>query len=521
MKDTSDRNGLEVTETISVAGSVAGSILAMASQQLIYAAAPLTLALGLNLINRRRFEQKFQQNMLAILSDVNSRITETDQTLSGEMRSVKDSVKLLSSAPDPINIDPIQQELSGLQKRFDTLEAAISNLTFAASKDNTPLSTDSQPQTAVELPPPFDPTYLEQQIAELKTAFIPAAQTTSQSVAQQELKAVNREIQQMQGSLFSLNQAFSQRSEPNQIEELKQVTASIQQQLAQLPPAPPSFDSTPLEQKIQQLQGSVSSLTEEFKQRPEPQQIEAVRQFATAVQQQVSQLPPAPPPFDPTPLEQQLQQLKTAIAQIESAQTNFNAELAKLPQLFDSVAQIQQHQSELQQLTATLDEKIGSLQKFQTQSSSMSPGVTFPNGTQLKFNRNNKRVASLLAMAEAYGIGKEVQLVTQVAEQHHLTLNAWPTNLIFGPATHLIAAGIRHRSQCLFTMSGQPTKDGKVQLWTSSQAFADFYPVIPYTVTSILGFDGWQEMEKPQIEGFVAKLNQLFESFEQRKFEFN
>jgi hypothetical protein len=70
-------------------------------------------------------------------------------------------------------------------------------------------------------------------------------------------------------------------------------------------------------------------------------------------------------------------------------------------------------------------------------------------------------------------------------------------------------------------LGGQPTKDGKVQLWTSSQAFADFYPVIPYTVTSILGFDGWQEMEKPEIEGFVAKLNQLFESFEQRKFEFN
>jgi hypothetical protein len=60
-----------------------------------------------------------------------------------------------------------------------------------------------------------------------------------------------------------------------------------------------------------------------------------------------------------------------------------------------------------------------------------------------------------------------------------------------------------------------------VLLWLSSQAFADFYPVMQMTVTSILGFDGWVEMGKGEIEQFVASLNRLFESLEANRAELN
>jgi acetolactate synthase small subunit len=332
------------------------------------------------------------------------------------------------------------------------------------------------------------------QIAELK-------QTTAaidQKIADSSLK---QQIQQLQANLSSLNEAFNQRQEPSQIAELKQTTAAIDQKIA---------DSS-LKQQIQQLQGELSSLKQAFNQRMEPGQIESVKQFAAVVQQQIADKEPVPPAFDPTPLERQIQALNKAIAQIDSTQTNFTIELAKLPQLWENIAQIQQQQSELQKLIVQIK---------QPPPSPVFPLVTFGGKIQPQRTKN-KRIEAIMAMAEAHGIGTEFQMVTQAAEKHHLTLNPWPTNLVFGPADNLIATKSSNRSQCLFTMSGQPTQEGKVRLWLSSQTFADFYPVMEMTVTSILGFDGWVEMTKGEIEQFVASLNRLFESLEANPAELN
>ncbi len=298
-----------------------------------------------------------------------------------------------------------------------------------------------------------------------------------------------------------MKQEFNQRQELSQIAELKQTTAAIDQKIA---------DSS-LKQQIQQLQGEFSELKQQFNQRKDSGEIEEVKQLAAAIQQQIFALEPVPPAFDPTPLEQQIQQLKLAIAQIDSTQTNFTIELAKVPQLWENLAHIQHQQSELQQLI---------LQIKQPPRSPVFPLVTF--GGKIQPHRTkNKRIEAIMAMAEAQGIGEEFQMVRQAAEKHHLTLNPWPTNLVFGPADNLIATKLSHCSQCLFTISGQPTQEGKVRLWLSSQAFADFYPVMQMTVTSILGFDGWVEMTKGEIEQFVASLNRLFELLEANPAELN
>ncbi|MBC7824486.1 MAG: hypothetical protein H7126_11555, partial [Candidatus Parcubacteria bacterium] len=49
---------LNVVEYTSTAASVVGVVISALSQQAIYAAAPLSLSLCLNLVNRRRFEQQ-------------------------------------------------------------------------------------------------------------------------------------------------------------------------------------------------------------------------------------------------------------------------------------------------------------------------------------------------------------------------------------------------------------------------------------------------------------------------------
>ncbi|OKH44868.1 hypothetical protein NIES2130_37650, partial [Scytonema sp. HK-05] len=198
MKDFTNRNGLEITETVSVAGSVAGSVFAVFSQQLIYAAAPLSLALSLSVINRRRFEQALQENITAVSSEMGTRVTHVGQQLSAQMQSVRTSVETLSAVP---------------------------------------------------IPAPFDPTNLEQQIEELKTALIHTKQITSQSATKQEIEDFNQKIQQLQACVISLTEAFNQRSELQQIEQLSQSTAQLQEQVSALPPIPAPFDPTGLEQQ--------------------------------------------------------------------------------------------------------------------------------------------------------------------------------------------------------------------------------------------------------------------------------
>ncbi|MCL1465840.1 hypothetical protein [Argonema galeatum] len=281
MTDTTERNGLEVTEYVSVAGSVAGTVVAVFSQQLIYAAAPLTLALSLSLINRRRFEQTFQQNMTAVLSEMGTRVRQVDREISEEMQALKGSVQNLSLSPKPVNLNPIQEELSQMGQRFDTLELAITSLISSASGENFALPIDQLKQIA-QLPASFNPNYLEQQ------------------------------IQQLQENVSSLTEAFNHREDLIRIEEIRQIAAEVQQQLSAFAPPPAPFDPSYLEQQIQQVQTNVSLVSETFNQR-----LEEVRKITSEFQYHLSALPPATPRFDPSYLEREIEELKGSLTQVE------------------------------------------------------------------------------------------------------------------------------------------------------------------------------------------------------------
>ena len=303
MKNTPERNGLELTESISVAGSVAGTIMAVASQQLIYAAAPLSLALSLSLINRRRFEQSFEQNIATVLAEMGNRVTQSDRQISGEMQAVRNTVAALQAAPPPAaDFSPIKEELYQLQKRFDTLEEAINTFKEAADSDES--------QDMAELFPAFDPSELEQQILLL------------------------------QKNITLLSEAFNQRPEASQWQELNQLYAALKQQLEALPKTASTFDPTPLNQeiqqikaalaqlqtnkpfdpaplqlRIQQMQGNLSLLTQAFNSRLEPQHIEELKHSAASLQQQLEAIPA---PFDPTPLNQDIQKLTAAVIELQN-----------------------------------------------------------------------------------------------------------------------------------------------------------------------------------------------------------
>lgn len=85
---------LETMELVSLAGSGVGLGVAMVSQQLINAAVPLTLSLGLSFVNRHRFQREIQQQNQAAMSQV---------------------YRTIQNAPAPANLQPLEQKMARLE----------------------------------------------------------------------------------------------------------------------------------------------------------------------------------------------------------------------------------------------------------------------------------------------------------------------------------------------------------------------------------------------------------------------
>ncbi|HEY9853644.1 MAG TPA: hypothetical protein V6D28_29510 [Leptolyngbyaceae cyanobacterium] len=316
MTADSNHNGLkvvEVTEYITVAGSVAGTLAAMASQQFIYAAAPLTLALSLNLFTRRKFEQNLQQSMSTVLSEMSTRVRQVDRELSEEIRTLKGSERESSTPSPTVNLTPIQEDISQLQKRFDTLEQAITSFT-SSEKELTPTE-------AVN----FDPSYLESQ------------------------------IQQLQANISSVTTAFNERQELQRIEELRQIAEEIQQQLSVLNVSSAPADSSYLEKQIQQLQKNLASTSDALNQR-----VEQVRKITSEVQYHLSTLPPQPASFDASYLEKQLQELKATFTEAEeTTRSNLNQLEQQNLQLQEALQSLNKGSSE-----SSITEEIAELREI-------------------------------------------------------------------------------------------------------------------------------------------------------------
>jgi WD40 repeat protein len=75
-----NRHWLEITEYISLAASTLGTIVATSTQQVIYAALPLSISISLNLANRQRLYQLNEKQIETAIAQFQQRITELEST---------------------------------------------------------------------------------------------------------------------------------------------------------------------------------------------------------------------------------------------------------------------------------------------------------------------------------------------------------------------------------------------------------------------------------------------------------
>jgi hypothetical protein len=102
---------LEIAEYASLAGSVLGIIAAATSSQVIYAAAPLTLALALNLVNRKQSHQQTRQHIISVIADVHQVI-----------QSLHQQVQTLPT--QAIDLTEVEADIVALKAQLQALECA-------------------------------------------------------------------------------------------------------------------------------------------------------------------------------------------------------------------------------------------------------------------------------------------------------------------------------------------------------------------------------------------------------------
>lgn len=107
------RDWLKFVEYISVVASGVSSVVAaFLYRPILIAAAPLTIAVALNIFNRQRLEEQMQRNTEAAIADVRQVV-----------KSLYDQVQLLPKFSDPKNdLDPITDVLTELQRVTQRLE---------------------------------------------------------------------------------------------------------------------------------------------------------------------------------------------------------------------------------------------------------------------------------------------------------------------------------------------------------------------------------------------------------------
>ncbi|TAF52473.1 MAG: hypothetical protein EAZ61_07940 [Oscillatoriales cyanobacterium] len=88
-------DALDALEMTSIVGAGIGIGVAAVTQQLVHFALPLTLAMGLGTVNRQRFQQRMQTQYVAAVGQL------------------QQSLKLL---PDPVNLDPMLQQVVSLER---------------------------------------------------------------------------------------------------------------------------------------------------------------------------------------------------------------------------------------------------------------------------------------------------------------------------------------------------------------------------------------------------------------------
>lgn len=268
---------LDLAESVSIAFSAVGTVAGALSGQVVYAAAPLTVALSLNLANRYRLDENTEQYTKAAISDVRNVVeslyTSLPEDSSPEMdfTNLQKSIAHLQKVTERLENKALtEDDWQMVNVRFLTLQESLERLTESIGNVRHPVQTDTPtPHCSPAMggvngsPEPIDSNYLalEQRISQLeaknKAIIKPYLQRLTHAIQQvkqaQSLRNVKQKIEDISKDI---QQRTVVQEEVNQLTEQLQAIAAQQAQLHQQFlefPATAQPDLTNLETAIAQI----------------------------------------------------------------------------------------------------------------------------------------------------------------------------------------------------------------------------------------------------------------------------
>jgi vacuolar-type H+-ATPase subunit E/Vma4 len=380
----SEYHWLDLAESVSIAASALGTLAGALSGQVVYAAAPLTVALSLNLANRYRLDENTEQYTKAAISDVRNvveslytALPENDQPHM-DFQALQKSIYHLQKVTERLESKALtEDDWQMVNVRFLTLQESLEKLT--ESIGNSPLVVPArQGSEAGENPGEGVLAHyseLEQRISQLEQknheVIKPYLQRLTQTLQQlkqdQSLGKVRKKIQ-------ALSEEIKQRTVvqvevetlTQQLETIAAQQAQLNQQFLELPVPPVPVDTSGIESAIaqisedltttktqtskrfkrilgtlnalegqinqlqqlsQNLQSSVENVTEELDHLTDAANVENLENILNQVAAELAEVQhkinSLTPPFNPAPLEQQLQELSALIKQQSPEPTQF------------------------------------------------------------------------------------------------------------------------------------------------------------------------------------------------------
>ena len=364
---------LEIAEYASLVGSVAGSTAAFVSQQVVYASAPLTLALSLNLVNRHRLDQQTRRSTSAV-------ITQVEQRLSSDVHSVRASLQSLPPTTEMSNFSRVSGQVQQNRDAVAQIQIQLDHLNHKLKN----------------LPPSFDPSYLKQRVQQLEHVVLELQQQSGtaefekaiallraqlNTLAQRfehrlnspELDLISEieaKISQLGAQLHALSQKFNTRTEPQAIEQFERMLALAIQRIEELTTDPVPVSRSEIEASITKINSALAASATK-------QELDALTQRSTQLIEELrcalADKPIPPEPFNPLPLivqienlTQRIEHLPLTVLQQELVQAQeliegLDASAAELHDRTRNLVQMEQQLETVQQLVTVVQERTGHL----------------------------------------------------------------------------------------------------------------------------------------------------------------
>ena len=365
------RHWLDIAEYASLVGLGVGSVASFATSQVVYASAPISLLVLLNLANRNRFEQETQSNLAIAVNDIDQRLAQHVELLNQQilslptpemMGSLKKSMltrnrelsETLSAEMKQIQQD-LQNRLDSLQQRdIEGIRGEVRQL-----RDYYNQLCDSMVQMTTRLhqvSPSARVDELDSAIAQLRSEAA-HLQTSLQILSDQTkptIHSLQEQVNRLHSQFHKLPTPFDASALRQEVTELIRVVADLvprrewttlvtEMQALYYQQAAQSEAEEGLRRKLQDL-------TQQLQNRPTRDSLTSLQQQIGHLNRQVQKLPS---PFDPTSLKQELAKLLTVVTQMVPRR-DFSG-------LVTQVNTLQQQQEFQEKLEETLHLELDSL----------------------------------------------------------------------------------------------------------------------------------------------------------------